>query len=283
MADITKGQRFSQTYLASPDLLPDSPRLRRRLGHLYGNYPLGNFGAICAVELGIAIDLSASERAYYWPPFLEKVDLRDVLDSVTLRYRNMGAGVYDPRGEATKEMKQKFLADTRRIFTEERVRYRIDDQGGVHFTIDSEFESSRIATVSRLGQARYQGVRELFETAFTALDSQPPDGKAAIRNVFFAAESLFRLMHPTSTQLNSGEVAKQLKPRIDDMFDGQKPAIYVAQKQLSALQDWIDGAHFYRHEPGTEEPAQPPLDLAIYMVSQGAAHIRWLARVDGQR
>jgi hypothetical protein len=147
--------------------------------------------------------------------------------------------------------------------------------------VDSEFERSRIATLSQLGQARYSGVRELFEKAFAAMDSTPPDGKGAIRNVFFAAENLFRLMYPSSAQLSTSEVLKQLKPKIDAMYHDQKPAIYVAQKQLSAFKEWIDGAHFYRHEPGTEEPAQPPIDLAIYMVSQGSAHIRWLARIDG--
>jgi hypothetical protein len=119
-----------------------------------------------------------------------------------------------------------------------------------------------------LWQPRYASVKELFEAAFLALDTIPPDGKAAIRNVFFAAEGLFRLMYPNSAQLNSSEVMRQLKPLVDTVFSDQKPAIYVAQKQISAFKEWIDGAHFYRHEPGTEEPAQPPLDLAIYMVSQ---------------
>jgi hypothetical protein len=29
--------------------------------------------------------------------------------------------------------------------------------------------------------------------------------------------------------------------------------------------------------------AQPPLHLAIYLVSTGAAHLRWLAELDAQR
>jgi len=44
--------------------------------------------------------------------------------------------------------------------------------------------------------------------------------------------------------------------------------------------DWIEAAHFYRHEPGMEEPAQPPLELAIELVSVGAAFIRRLAGLD---
>jgi hypothetical protein len=281
VADTPTGQRFSHTYLSSPELLPDGERMRRRIGHLYGQFRLDDFGAILASELGVFVDTRNSSYDSYWPPFLAKAELRDVLDSITIRYKNLKTGQYDDTGNATRKVKAKFLAEARRIFAEERIRYRIDDEGGVHFTVDGEFERSRIATLSELGKSRYSGVRELFEAAFTALDSTPPDGKSAIRNVFFATESLFRLIYKSAPQLNAGEVLKHLKPAIDTIYDDQKPAIYVAQKQLSALQDWIDGAHFYRHEPGTEDPAQPPLDLAIYMVSQGAAHIRWLAKIDG--
>jgi hypothetical protein len=278
--DAPVGERFSQVYLATPELLPDSPRMRRRLGHLYGEFTLEGFGRALASELGVHVDEISSNYDNYWPQWLEAANLRDVLDSVTVRYKNLKLPRYDSTGSELPKARQKFLSEARRIFAEENVRYRIDDRGGVHFTVDGEFERTRIATLSRIGQARYAGVRELFEAAFTALDGNPPDGKGGIRHVFFAAESLFRLMYPNSPQLNSGEVAKQLKPLVDVVYNGQKPAIHVAQKQLSAFQHWIDGAHFYRHEPGTEEPAQPPLDLAIYVVSQGAAHIRWLAQLD---
>ena len=208
MADIPTGQRFSQTYLLSPELLPDSARMRRRLGHLYGHFDLADFGRHFARELGVPVDLNSSKHAYYWPPFLEKADLRDVLDSITIRYKYLNLGYYDSTGEKLPEVKESFLVEARRIFAEERVRYRVDDKGGVHFTVDAEFERSRIATLSQLGQQRYAGVKELFDSGFTALDSSPPDGKAAIRGVFFAAESLFRLMYPNSPQLNAGEVAR---------------------------------------------------------------------------
>jgi hypothetical protein len=41
-----------------------------------------------------------------------------------------------------------------------------------------------------------------------------------------------------------------------------------------------DAAHFYRHEAGHEEPVQPPLTLAVQMVSHGATFLRWLAEMD---
>jgi hypothetical protein len=277
------GQRFSQTYLASPELLPDSMRMRRRIGHLIGDTFLRDFPDLLAKELGIPLDRASGTYDSYWPTFLGKIAIGDVLDTITIRYRSLSMHFYDADGSETAKAKRAFLNDVRRIFAEERVRYRIDDGGGVHFTIDEAFENVRIAAVTQLGQPRYAGARHLFEEAFLALDGSPPDGKGAIRSIFFAAENLFRLMFPSSAQLNAGEVLKNLKPVLDSMYSEQKPAVYVAQKQISAFREWIDGAHFYRHEPGTEDPAQPPLDLAIYMVSQGMAHIRWLIKIDESR
>jgi len=50
---------------------------------------------------------------------------------------------------------------------------------------------------------------------------------------------------------------------------------------LNGLKDWVDAAHFYRHEERrAEEVAQPPLKLAVYIVSTGASHLRWLAELD---
>ncbi len=51
---------------------------------------------------------------------------------------------------------------------------------------------------------------------------------------------------------------------------------------LTSFKDWVDAAHFYRHEEGAEEVAQPPLQLAIYIVSSGTTHLRWLAELDAQ-
>jgi hypothetical protein len=45
--------------------------------------------------------------------------------------------------------------------------------------------------------------------------------------------------------------------------------------------DWIDAAQFYRHEAGQEAPTQPPLMLAVQMVSVGASFMRWLGELDG--
>ncbi|UCI06009.1 hypothetical protein [Mesorhizobium sp. B1-1-8] len=267
MADEPKGKRFSHVYMRHSDLLPDSERLRNRLATLYSDYDVERLGE--AIEREIGIQIGSYKYGLYWPNIMRSMAIQDVLDSVTLRFNTI----------AHSPSRDKFLSDVRRVFAEEQIRYRIDDLGGVHFAVDSEFERMRVSTIAVLGASRFRSVREQFESAFLALDKVPPDGKAGIRAAFFATEGLFRLMFPTAHQLSVAEVQKHLKPSVDKIYEGQKPAIYLAHKQLASFMDWIDGAHFYRHEPGTEEPAQPPLELAVYSISQAGGHIRWLAQL----
>lgn len=252
----------------------------RRLGTLVGSQYLGRIRDVLQRELGITLDSGLNDYANRWPEAVAKMELRDCLDLITIRFQNLTHEYYNSDGSEKRKMKSHFLTEARRIFREEQVGYTIDDQGGVHFLVDSAFEISRVSVISGLGKERYTTARSLFEAAMAYLDSSPPDPKAAVRNTFFAVEGLFRLMYPTAHQLSSGEVLKHLKPTVDATYKDQKPAIYVAQKQVASLREWIDAAHFYRHEPGTEEPAQPPIEIAIELVSQGAAWLRWLATMD---
>ncbi|MEF2546977.1 hypothetical protein VQ045_07390 [Aurantimonas sp. E1-2-R+4] len=228
-------------------------------------------------ELGLQLEGYAYASA--WTRIMQSIELRDVLDSVTIRYQCLDH--YD--SEALEKIRGEFLDEARRIFREEQVRYRIDDEGGVHFAQDSEFERMRVSTIATLKDARFDGVRAAFDAAFLYLDQQPVDGKGGLRSAFFASEALFRLMFPSAHQLSGSEVRKHLQPLIDSVYGSQKPAVHMAQKQLQSFVDWIDGAHFYRHEPGTEDPAQPPLELAIFMISQAGSFIRWLAHLDAKR
>jgi hypothetical protein len=107
---------------------------------------------------------------------------------------------------------------------------------------------------------------------------RPPDGKSAIRNTFFAAEGLFKLMFPKSPRLTAQE-AQKLETPLKSVYASNPVALSAATKLLNGFKDWIDAAHFYRHEAGHEEPTQPPLTLSLQMISQGAAFIRWLAEL----
>jgi len=264
------GRRFSEVYLAPKELHKDSPRMRRRIGAAVYRFA-GNIREELNAEVGTNLGSPGSRTTDYWPSNFKELDLRDVLDAITVASREIKLSDGNLAG---------FLYEVERIFDEEHVCYRVDPEGGVHFRVDVEFELSRVAAISALSKQRYNAVRVQFESAHAALDTTPLDGKTAIRCSFFALEGLFRLIFPKAHQLSGGEINKHLKPRTDQFFADERPALYVAQKQLEALKDWVDAAHFYRHEPGTEEPNQPPLALAVMMVSQASSYLRWLTVLD---
>ena len=149
----------------------------------------------------------------------------------------------------------------------------------MHFYFDEEFARNQAATIAALNDSRYTNALHSFEGALTALSQVPPDGKAAIRSIFAALEGLFRLIFPGSPRLTAKET-ETLKPLIQKLHRADATALGASNKMLNAFKEWIDAAHFYRHEPGKEDAAQPPLTLAVYVCSVGASHLRWLAELD---
>jgi hypothetical protein len=87
-------------------------------------------------------------------------------------------------------------------------------------------------------------------------------------------------MFPEEPRLAVDAARKRLLPLIQKRYQADPTALRVGSKQLSSFLEWIDACHFYRHEPGTEEPSQAPTELAIELVSVGAAFIRRLATLD---
>jgi hypothetical protein len=73
---------------------------------------------------------------------------------------------------------------------------------------------------------------------------------------------------------------KALGPILQRLYGDDATALRAASKMLSSLQQWVDAAHFYRHEKSGDEEIQPPLQLAIYLISSGIAHLRWLAEIE---
>jgi hypothetical protein len=113
-----------------------------------------------------------------------------------------------------------------------------------------------------------------------ALANVPPNRKGAIREVFGAAEAIFKLILPNVARLGAAEL-NDLAPLLQKAYPDEGAAQRSSAKMLSSFKDWVDAAHFNRHEQGTpDEAAQPSLGLAVYIVSAGASHVRWLAELD---
>jgi hypothetical protein len=218
-------------------------------------------------ELGVVVDLY---HAHYLPGFCAGCAIRDLLDTVTLF-------TYFKRHANTAPQ---WLTEARRIFSEERLAYEIDDGGIVHPAIDKEFQRNRQSTVAGLQAPRYANSLAAFERVSAELSSQPPNGKEGWRAVFAAVEGLFRLMFPKAPQLHTGAIDTYLSPLVQRIYSADAAALRAANKQVASFKDWVEATHNYRHEPGSIEPAQPPEDLAVLGISNGAAFLRWLIAMD---
>lgn len=267
------GRRFTHVYRSRGEPAADSPKMRRRLAVKLTDF--GNmFEKFAERELGIPTPYSTIES---WADLLGRWPLAEVLDMPTVAVR----WVKDSRQGNRSDVVAYVVREINRIFEEENVAYRVDAAGGVHYLHDAEFEHNAQATLAGLRSAKYANVRDRFENGMAAISAAVPDGKTAIRNVFEAAEGLFRIMFSSAPRLAGDQVAK-LEPLLQKKYAGDRTALSAASKLLASLKDWIEACHFYRHEAGKpDEVHQPPLELAVHLVSVGAAFIRLLIELDG--
>jgi hypothetical protein len=199
--------------------------------------------------------------------FVKECALRDFLDLPSLVYTRAPTG----------STRVYWIKECRRIFSEERLRYVINDAGGVRFSVDSQFEMDVETTIQGLGHSTLKGALTAYEHCIEAMSATPPDGKTAIRSMFEAVEIVFKTICPGPPRIGKSEVLQHLTPKLTSIYAADATASQVATKIANSLVDWVDAAHFYRHGQAGPEPIQPPLDLAVTIISEGTSFLRWLA------
>jgi hypothetical protein len=271
MNDAPTGLRFSLNYVERGHALPDSVRFRRRLAALFSECLPSNEDFAGHFQRETGAELPWGSYGVLWTEFLTTGELRDVLDMVTVL-----AGVLGDR----RYVKHKnWLDGVERILAEENMGYRLDELGGIHFTVDQEYERNRNATLQGLGLARYAAARVSFDASGAALDSRPPKTREAIKQIFDANEIAFRLLlGPRVSRLGAAEIEKQLKPLIKTEYAGTSRD--SAGLLLNSFADWVNAAHPFRHGQGVEKPDRPPIDLTVMVVSTGTSYLRWLIELD---
>jgi hypothetical protein len=263
MANEKFGQPYSHFYSRPTEPIPLSKKMRERLLAVAQNRFGDGLLTTVREEIGFAV--------YSLHNLFRDGSEEDVLSAITA-IRNHCKRMWP---------QQRYAADwvetARGIFEQEHASYLITDLGEVRYRHDREFSRNAAATISVLSASRCANALELFESGQHKISQTPPDGKGAIRDTFFAAENIFRLLFPDEPRLVADAARNRLQPLLQKQYGDDRAALGASSKQLSSFMNWIDAAHFYRHEPGTEEPAQPPVELAVELVSVGAAFIRLLA------
>jgi hypothetical protein len=77
-------------------------------------------------------------------------------------------------------------------------------------------------------------------------------------------------------RLMPNEVDKHLKPRLEQRYANNDPAISAGRLLLDGMKNWISAAQLYRHGQEQQEPAEPPTDFVIAHLSAGATYLRWM-------
>jgi hypothetical protein len=116
-----------------------------------------------------------------------------------------------------------------------------------------------------------------LEAGYRALDGVPPDGRKAIRDVFGAAENLFKQTF-AQQRLSAHFINQHMKQAVAAL-PWNPEALAAGDLTCDAFCKWVDAAHIYRHEIGRPDPHEPPLELAILLVSQGTGFVRWLVMI----
>jgi hypothetical protein len=121
MSQDQTGRRFSHVYLSGGEALPDSARARTRIGHLLQGIGPLPFELHDAFQRELGADMPWGAGGPLVQKFVQQCELRDFLDAITV--------VWSTFAQRDVGVRANWLRECRRIFSEERLRYIIDDGG----------------------------------------------------------------------------------------------------------------------------------------------------------
>lgn len=266
---MQKGQRFSQLYLDKGRPVKDSERMRNRISAYYVQnlYKFNDeIAALIKTKTGAVVPCNFGVQEFFM-----KNEIRDVLDSITVIYKYCA----ENNNLLIANEWKNFVSN---VFKEGNVEYRLDEECGVHFFIDEEFERNKSAVIACLSESNQQAVLEAFKKSYSFLDEKIPDTASSIKLIFEAIEILYKhIVNATGKdRLNSSGVRDKLKPLLLETLKDNSVAQTACGHMLDSLSDWIEAGHMYRHGQKNKEPLPPPLDFAVLYISQGAGYIRYL-------
>lgn len=258
---------FSRLYLEPPKSALDSSRARARLGAYCStlHYSASHRSReLIGRELGIKV--GSGYKTVSLERFFDGCDLSDFLSSITLVFHAIG-------GEQDWSRAFEFHSFVDRLLKEENLPYRIDDEGCIHPLVDQIFEKERQSILVALASTEYIAARSAMDRCFDALKADGSGTLEAVRYCFEANENVFKQNFPEKL-LGATEIKRHLEPIVQIKYEGR--ARDAASRLLAAFKEYVNAMHQYRHADGHPEPTPPPIDLAVFLISQGTSNLRWL-------
>lgn len=275
-------KQYRHQYVPAGDRQADNPVFRNRLYHYlcddsgYGRPALID---LLAVEFGLRAD---SRK------FFDDQRVEVILSVVSVAANALALIAGDPGRREVRhyyaEKRQNLIAFVRRLFEEEHLAYRIDEVGEVHPLIDDAYQRTRRSAVEALSAARYEGARAAIDSAFAAQTTAGFDTVRAVGDMFFGVETVFKLVVDSNQDLTAVSVSEAFTKIVAARHASSPPAVQQsATRMVNSFAKWADACHPFRHGQRHEEVVSPPPELAILLLSQGAAFVRWLVSMDAGR
>ncbi len=270
--------KFSQFYLSPQEFVTDSQKMRVRTGNYIhsisfeshsGNYALAQH---IAINIGVEVPgyYSVSNQYFYdFKKFILEIDVVNLLDCLTAIFNFLKI-----------DFKAKWKNFVNECFTEEGIAYIMNDNGGLRFRPDEEFEKNRILTLKDLSASEYAAVITAFNAAYNDFQTDINKSKSALRYMFEANEILFKkLAKPKFSfdQLNRTNLVKMKDYVLGAMNQSDSTAKLAGNKFFESYMDWVDAIHPYRHGQDVASYNNPPIDITILALSNGASYLRWFA------
>lgn len=292
MSDKAIGKRFSHVYLVRGEPEKDSEKARFRLAKLaerscppakpgrhgssfdYDKQAQARIENELGVKFGTRSTAGTLVRSWEW--YFNKVSVTEMLDTITV----VAASLYNEY--MTDDKSGRFLQEARRILKEENLAYEIDEIGGVHPLVDATFSVAMESAISGLDDPRYAASAACINRIDGYLLQNPQDFIGAIRAVFGACENTFKLMYGVP-RLDAKTAGEHTGRDQQSLYKDHPNLQAASAKTLEGFKQWVNAAHFYRHEQGVEEPNQPAPEVAILLISQGLSFVRWLAVLDRKK
>jgi hypothetical protein len=271
-------ERFSRLYVRSAEATPDSARARYRIAALFREPGLSEHIEPLAAYVGREVGIPQFADGSYssqWNQFIRECRVTDLLDTITVIYRYL----FWHLGE---EIAHWWRDAVRKVFSEEKLAYQINDVGGVHPAVDKEFQRNLVSAIAAAQSPRYRNIGQLIESASIHLLSEPANYRQAWRAILSAVEALFGLMFPY-VRMTDDEIERHLLPLVQKAYRGDASAQAAARAMTNSFRSWVEAANAYRHQPGAVDVAAPPSDIAILAISAGATFVRWLMGLNESR
>ena len=285
------GKLYSELYEPQVDASNDSEVMRYRIALVVfdtiNHLSNGGFKEISALarylerETGIAGPNRMTSGAGYdiaWIEYFQGLDRTTFLDNITRVIVFLAEASSSRRYRIENYSRSQLVATFARVFEETNILLEVDEKGGIHPKIDTAFSRQRISVIAGLEGKSFTAAHEYVDQCLSALREEPPDGAEAIRDLFLAAENIFKQMFPDVDRLDQRMVGKKLKPVVKQLPDAKQ-----LESMCAAFTQWVNVGQDFRHEDRQSKMNQPSEDLTTLMVTLGFSHIRWLASFNRRR